>query len=144
VQCLHNATASDEDGIIAPLLKACLKGIEWLHRVIFVVFLFNVFLNFMVRHALNNIQPDSEVPMQFRADGNLFYFVSPGLSLHQIALLFYANDMVFFSTNSENLALILQCMDAFAEWLVMRINVAKTQGHVDGQGGLTATSHRHH
>jgi hypothetical protein len=30
-----------------------------------------------------------------------------GLSLHQIALLLYVDDMVLFSTNPENLALML-------------------------------------
>jgi hypothetical protein len=58
----------------------------------------------MVRHALNNMRPDFGVSMQFRADGNLLYSTSPGegFSLHQIALLFYVDDMVLFSTNLEN------------------------------------------
>jgi hypothetical protein len=34
VQCFCDATASGEDGNIAPLLKAYPEGIEWLHRVI--------------------------------------------------------------------------------------------------------------
>jgi hypothetical protein len=37
VQCLRDAIASSEDGITALLLKACPKGIEWLHRVILAV-----------------------------------------------------------------------------------------------------------
>ncbi len=74
------------------------------HGCIAAPLLFNVFLHFMVRHALNNMRPDFGVSMQFRADGNLLYSTSPGegFSLHQIALLFYVDDMVLFSTNLEN------------------------------------------
>jgi hypothetical protein len=63
--------------------------------------LFNVFLDFVVRHALNSMWPYSKVSVQFRVDGNLLYFASPGegLSLHHIALLLYVDDMVLFSTN---------------------------------------------
>jgi hypothetical protein len=50
-----------------------------------------------------------------------------GLSLHQIALLLYADDMVLFSTNSKNLALMLQCMDTDVKRFAMRINATKTK-----------------
>jgi hypothetical protein len=49
-----------------------------------------------------------------------------GLSLHQIALLHYAGDMVLLSTNSGNLVLMLQCMDTAAERFAMKINATKT------------------
>jgi hypothetical protein len=61
--------------------------------------------------------------------------VSPneGLSLHQIALLLYVDDMVLFSTNSKNLVLMLQCMDT-TKWFAMKINVAKTKVMLVGKG----------
>ncbi len=37
VQCLRDVTAPCEDGITAPLFKACPEGIEWLHWVILAV-----------------------------------------------------------------------------------------------------------
>jgi hypothetical protein len=37
------------------------------------------------------------------------------LTLAQIAMLLYANDMVFFSADPGNLVLMLQCMDATPE-----------------------------
>jgi hypothetical protein len=62
--------------------------------------------------------------------------VSPGedLSPYQIALLLYVDDMVLFSTNPENLVLMLQCMDTVAERFAMRINAAKTKVMLMGKG----------
>jgi len=37
VLSLRDATAPSEDGITAPLLKACPEGIAWVHRVILAV-----------------------------------------------------------------------------------------------------------
>jgi hypothetical protein len=50
------------------------------------------------------MRPDFEASMQFRTNDNLLYSTSPGegFSLHQIALLFYVDDMVLFSTNPKN------------------------------------------
>jgi hypothetical protein len=59
---------------------------------------------------------------------------SEGLSLHQIALLLYANNMVLFSTNPKNMVLMLQCMDTVAKRFAMRINAAKTKVMSVGKG----------
>ncbi len=37
VQCLYDVATPGEDGFTTPLFKACLEGIEWLHRVIMAV-----------------------------------------------------------------------------------------------------------
>jgi hypothetical protein len=57
-----------------------------------------------------------------------------GLSLHQIVLLLYADDMVLFSTNPQNPVLMLQCMDIVAERFTMRINATKTKVMLVGKG----------
>ncbi len=90
----------------------------------------------MVRHALNNMQPDSGVSVQFQVDDNLLYFasLSEDFLLHQIALLLYADDMVLFSTNSKNLVVMLQCMDTAKKWFAMKINAAKTKVILVGKG----------
>ncbi len=46
--------------------------------------LFNIFLDFVVRHALENMRLDSGISVQFRVDDNLFYFalLGEGLLLH--------------------------------------------------------------
>lgn len=87
-------------------------------------------------HAFNNMWPNSSASMQFRADNNMFYFVSSGegLPLHQITLLLYANNMVLFSTNLKNLVLMLQCMDTIAERFTMRINAAHAKVMSMGKG----------
>jgi hypothetical protein len=71
--------------------------------------LFNVFLDFVVKQALASMPPDFGVSMQFRADGNLLFSASPetSLTLAQIALLLYADDMAFFSADPGNLVLML-------------------------------------
>jgi hypothetical protein len=60
--------------------------------------LFNVFLDFVVKQALASMPPDSGVSVQFRGDDNLLFSTSPeaSLTLAQIALLLYVDDMVFF------------------------------------------------
>jgi hypothetical protein len=57
-----------------------------------------------------------------------------GLSLHQIAFLFYVDNMVLFSTNLENLVLMLQCMDTTIKQFAMRVNAAKTKVMSVGKG----------
>ncbi len=42
--------------------------------------------------------------------------------------------MVFFSVDLGNLVLMLQCMDAAAEWFAMRVNAAKTKVMSVGKG----------
>jgi hypothetical protein len=42
--------------------------------------------------------------------------------------------MVLFSTNLENLILMLQFMDIATKWFAMRINVAKTKVMSVGKG----------
>jgi hypothetical protein len=54
--------------------------------------------------------------------------------LHQTTLLFYADDMVLFSTNPKNLVLMLQCMDTATERFTMRINATKTMVMLVGKG----------
>jgi hypothetical protein len=98
--------------------------------------LFNVFLDFVVKQALAIMPPDFGVSVQFRADGNLLFSTSPeaSLTLAQIALLLYADDMVFFSADPGNLVLMLQCMDAVVEWFAMRVIAAKTKVMSVGKG----------
>ncbi len=98
--------------------------------------LFNVFLDFVVKQALASMSPDYGALVQFRADGNLLFSASPkaNLTLAQIALLLYADDMVFFSVDPGNLVLMLQCMDAAAERFALRVNAAKTKVMSVGKG----------
>ncbi len=98
--------------------------------------LFNVFLDFVVKQALANMPPDSGVSVQFWANGNLLFSASPetSLTLAQIALLLYADDMVLFFANPGNLVLMLQCMDAIAEWFALRVNDVKTKVMSVGKG----------
>jgi hypothetical protein len=49
-------------------------------------------------------------------------------------MLLYVDDMVLFSTNSENLVPILQCMDIAAERFAMRINATKNKVMLVGKG----------
>jgi hypothetical protein len=79
---------------------------------------------------------DSGVLVQFRANDNLLFSASPevSLTLAQIALLLYADDMVFFSADPGNLVLMLQCMDATVERFAMRVNAAKTKVMSMGKG----------
>jgi len=76
-------------------------GSEVRQGCIVAALLFNVFLDFVVKHALASMPLDSGVSVQFRADGNLLFSASPkaSLMLAQIALLLYADDMVFFSAD---------------------------------------------
>jgi len=71
--------------------------------------MFNVFLDFVVKQALASMPLNFGVSVQFRADGTLFFSASPKASftLAHIALLLYANDMVFFSIDPNNLVLML-------------------------------------
>jgi hypothetical protein len=80
--------------------------------------------------------PDSGVSVQFRANGDLLFSASPetSLTLAQIALLLYANDMVFFSADPGNLVLMLQCMDVTAEQFALRVNAVKTKVMSVGKG----------
>jgi hypothetical protein len=82
------------------------------------------------------MRPDFRVSVQFQANSNLLYFAShgEGLSLHHIALLFHPDDMVLFSTNPENLVLMLQCMDTVIERFAMKINARKTKVMLVGKG----------
>lgn len=66
----------------------------------------------------------------------MLYSASPGegFLLHQIALLLYADNMLLFSTNPENMVLMLQCMDIVAKRFAMKINVAKTKVMSVGKG----------
>jgi len=76
-------------------------GSEGRQGCIVAALLFNVFLDFVVKQALASMPPDSGVSVQFRADSNLLFSASPeaSLTLAQIALLLYADDMVFFSAD---------------------------------------------
>jgi hypothetical protein len=49
-------------------------------------------------------------------------------------MLLYADDMVLFSTNPENLVLMLQCMDTATERFAMKINATKTKAMLVGKG----------
>jgi hypothetical protein len=98
--------------------------------------LFNVFLDFVVKQALASMPLDFGVSVQFRGDDNLLFSASPeaSLTLAQIALLLYADDMVFFSADPSNLVRMLQCMDAAAEQFSLRVNTAKTKVMSVGKG----------
>jgi hypothetical protein len=69
---------------------------------------------------------DGRMTFQRRAKGDL--------TLHEIFLLLYANDMVLFSTKSENLVLMLKAMDNTVECFTMRINACKTKIMSVGKG----------
>jgi hypothetical protein len=98
--------------------------------------LFNVFLDFVVKQALESMPPDAGVGVQFRADGRTLFDKGRGqsLTLQRIALLLYADDMVLFSTVPENLVLMLQRVDEAAERFAMRINATKTKVMSVGKG----------
>jgi hypothetical protein len=103
---------------------------------IVVALLFNVFLDFVVKQALASMPPDSKVSVQFQADSNLLFSASPkaSLKLAQITLLLYADDMVFFSADPDNLVLMLKCMDVAAKQFALRVNAAKTKVMSVGKG----------
>jgi hypothetical protein len=69
------------------------------------------------------------VSVGYRGDGKmLFEWRAKGdLTLHEISLLLYADDMVLFSMKLKNLVLMLNAMDSVAECFTMRINASKTK-----------------
>ncbi len=79
---------------------------------------------------------DTGVSMRYHGDGRmLFKWRAKGdLTLHEIYLLLYANDMVLFSTKPENLVLMLKAMDNVVEHFTMRINASKTKIMFVGKG----------
>jgi len=105
---------------------------------IVVTLLFNVFLDLVVKQALASMPPDSGVSVQFRADDSMLFSASleASLTLAQIALLLYADDMVLFSADPGNLVLMLQCTDAAVERFALRVNAAKTKVMSMGKGEL--------
>ncbi len=98
--------------------------------------LFNVFLDFMVKQALANMPEDARLLMGYHGDGRMLFEqrAKGDLTLHEISLLLYANDMVLFSTKLENRMLMLKAMDNIAEHFIMRINASKTKIMSMGKG----------
>jgi hypothetical protein len=91
--------------------------------------LFNVFMNFVVRQALTSMPKDARVSVGYRGDGRVLFErrAKGDLTLHEIFLLSYADDMVLFSTKPENLVLMLKAMDNVAKRFTMHINASKTK-----------------
>jgi hypothetical protein len=98
--------------------------------------LFNVFLDFVVKQALADMLEDVGVLVGYHGDGRmLFEWRAKGdLTLHEISLLLYVNDMVLFSTKSENLVLMLKAMDSTAKCFTMCFNASKTKIMSVGKG----------
>jgi hypothetical protein len=91
--------------------------------------LFNVFLDFVVRQALVDMPEDAKVLVGCRGDGEMLFErrAKGDLTLHEIFLLLYVDDMVLFSMKPENLVLMLKAMDNVAKCFTMRINASKTK-----------------
>jgi hypothetical protein len=98
--------------------------------------LFNVFLVFVVKQALVDMLEDARVSMDYRGDGRMLFEqrAKGDLTLHEISLLLYADDMVLFSTKPKNLVLMLKAMDSAAERFTMCINASKTKIMFVGKG----------
>jgi hypothetical protein len=98
--------------------------------------LFNVLLDFVVRHALADMPEEVGVSMGYHGDGRMLFErrAKGDLTLYEISLLLYANDMVLFSTKPENLVLMLKAMDSTADRFSMRINASKTKIMSVGKG----------
>jgi hypothetical protein len=98
--------------------------------------LFNLFLDFVVRKALADMLEDVRVSMGYRGDGRMLFEqrAKGDLTLHEISLLLYADDMVLFSMKLENLVLMLKAMDSTAKRFTMRINASKTKIMSMGKG----------
>ncbi len=76
--------------------------------------LFNVLLDFVVRQALTNMLKDARVSVGYHGDGKMLFErkAKGDLTLHEIYLLLYADDMVLFSIKPKNLVLMLKAMDS--------------------------------
>jgi hypothetical protein len=98
--------------------------------------LFNVFLDFVVRQALADMPEDAGVSVGYRGDGRILFErrAKRDLTLHEISLLLYVDDMVLFSTKPENLMLMLKAMDSATKRFTMRINASKTKIMSVGKG----------
>jgi hypothetical protein len=74
--------------------------------------------------------------MGYHGDGRMLFEqrAKRDLTLHEISLLLYVDDMVLFSTKSENLVLMLKAMDSIAERFSMHINASKTKIMSMGKG----------
>jgi hypothetical protein len=98
--------------------------------------LFNVLLDFVVRQALTDMPEDARVLVGYHGDGKMLFEqkAKGDLTLHEIYLLLYANDMVLFSTKSGNLVLMLKAMDNVAKRFTMCINASKTKIMFVGKG----------
>ncbi len=90
----------------------------------------------MVRQVLINMPKDTGVSVGYRGDGRMLFErrAKGDLTLHEIFLLLYANDMVLFSTKPENLVLMLKAMDNVVERFTMHINASKTKIMYVGKG----------
>ncbi len=98
--------------------------------------MFNVFLNFVVKQALANMPEHVGVLMGYHGDGKMLFErrAKGDLTLHEISLLLYADDMVMFYTNPKNLVLMLKAMDNATKRFIMRINASKTKIMSVGKG----------
>jgi hypothetical protein len=72
----------------------------------------------------------------YHGDGRMLFErrAKGDLTLHEISLMLYADDMVLFSTKLENLVLMLKAMDNAAERFTMHINASKTKIMSVGKG----------
>jgi hypothetical protein len=98
--------------------------------------LFNVLLDFVVKQALANMPSDVVVLVGYHVNGIMLFEqrAKGDLTLHEIFLLLYADDMVLFSLKPENLVLMLKAMDIVVEHFIMRINASKTKIMSVGKG----------
>jgi hypothetical protein len=98
--------------------------------------LFNVFLDFVVRQALADMLEDAGVSVAYCGDGRMLFErrAKGDLTLHEISLLLYVDNMVLFSTKLKNLVLMLKAMDNVVERFTMRINASKTKIMSVGKG----------
>jgi hypothetical protein len=72
----------------------------------------------------------------YHGDGKMLFErrAKGDLTLHEISLLLYANDMVLFFTKPENLVRMLKAIDNITKHFIMRINASKTKIMFVGKG----------
>jgi hypothetical protein len=72
----------------------------------------------------------------YHGDGRMLFErrAKGDITLHEISLLLYADDMVLFSMKPEKLVLMLKAMDNITKHFTMRSNASKTKIMYVGKG----------
>jgi hypothetical protein len=108
-ECFETRTGVRQGCIIAPLL-------------------FNVFLDCIVRIALERMPGDSGVFVYYKIDGHLVRMPKDRLrECARIPLLLYADDIVLFATSFDDLKRMLHALETVARSFGMTISAEKTK-----------------